>query len=169
MARSLALAQHFSSAELLQRYRSVADPVERTHWQVVYLKSLGKATAEISQTVGYSADWVLKLIRRYNEQGERGLLDHRHEHPGSQPMLSQQQQAELARALEGKAPDGGPWTGPKVARWIAERTGRDHVHDQRGWDYLLRLGFTAPTPRPSHRQASPEEQAAFKTHAAPTG
>ena len=43
-------------------------------------------------------------------------------------------------APEGPAPDGGDWTGPKVARWIAEKTGSAHVWPQRGWDYLKRLG-----------------------------
>ncbi|MCC3466298.1 MAG: helix-turn-helix domain-containing protein, partial [Microcoleus sp. PH2017_06_SFM_O_A] len=54
--------------------------------------------------------------------------------------LSPEQQEELRQALQGPAPDGGDWTGPKVARWIAEKTGSAHVWPQRGWDYLKRLG-----------------------------
>ena len=52
--------------------------------------------------------------------------------------------------------------GPKVARWIEETTGREHVHDQRGWDYRIRLGFSAQTPRPRHKEADAQAQAAFK-------
>ncbi|MDE5115210.1 MAG: helix-turn-helix domain-containing protein, partial [Trichodesmium sp. St15_bin1_1] len=39
------------------------------------------------------------------------------------------------------APDGGAWSGPKVADWIAKKTGRDHVWPQRGWDYLKKFGI----------------------------
>jgi hypothetical protein len=54
------------------------------------------------------------------------------------PILSAEAQAELCRALEDIAPDGKEWTGPKVAEWIAAKTGKT-VHRQRGWEYLRRL------------------------------
>lgn len=80
-------------------------------------------------------------------------------------MLNREQQAQLVAALEGRAPDEGLWTGSKVARWIEEKTGRAHVHNQRGWDYLVRLGFSAQAPRPRHQGASKAEQEAFKKRA----
>jgi len=130
---------------------------------VIYLKSQGKTTREISQIVAYSEDWTLKIIQRYNAHGPDALADRRHRHPGAAPMLDARQQHELAVALEaGKAPDGGPWSGPKVARWIAHTTGRAHVHDQRGWEWLVRLGFSSQTPRPHHDGADLAAQAAFK-------
>lgn len=163
MPRSLTLEDHYTTEELFRRYRRAKDPLERSHWQVVWLKSQGCSTAAISHAVGYSVPWVRELICRYNDTGARGLVDRRRTHPGAKPMLTPEQQEELARVLEeGSAPDGGPWSGPKVARWIEKKTGRAKVHDQRGWDYLLRLGFTAKTPRPHHREASFEEQEAFK-------
>ena len=169
MARSLALAGYFTPEELLKHYRRAPERVERTHWQVLYLKSLGKSAKEIGQVVGYSEGWVLKLIRRYNKEGQQAIADRRREHAGSKPMLNEEQQAELARELEkGRASDGGLWNGPKVARWIEGKTGRAHVHDQRGWDYLLRLGFSAQSPRPRHQGTSEGEQEAFKRDAAPT-
>ena len=151
MPRPLQLAQHFSGEELYGRYRHTKDPVERAHWQIIWLKQRGKTTDEIGETTGYSAYWIRTLIHRYNDEGEQGLKDRRHGHPGAVPMLSVQQQAELEGLLEHeKAPDGGPWTGPKVARWIERKTGRTRVHDQRAWDCLVRLGFSAQTPRPRH-------------------
>ena len=55
------------------------------------------------------------------------------------------------------------WSGPKVARWIGEKIGRDHIHPHRGWVYLKRLGMSRQAPRARHeRAASPEDQAAFK-------
>lgn len=160
---TLHLMEHFSPEELYRRYRSSKDVVERAHWQIIWLKSQGRTTSEIRRATGYSAYWIRTLIRRYNDGGAEALRDRRREHPGAAPMLSAAEQATLERLLErGRAPDGGPWTGPKVARWIEQATGRSHVHNQRGWDYLVRLGFSAQTPRPRHAGASVEEQAAFK-------
>ncbi len=163
MANHLKLARHFTTDELYQMYRAATDAVERDHWQIIWLKSQAKTTPEIQQATGYSAPWIRQLIHRYNGQAAEGLRDRRHEHTGPPTMLNQDQQDELEHLLEqGKAPDGGPWTGPKVARWIEETTGREHVRDQRGWDYLVRLGFSAQTPRPRHAEADAAKQAAFK-------
>ena len=69
---------------------------------------------------------------------------------------------QLDQALRAAAPDGGLWTGPKVAVWIAEQTGQ-RVHQTMGWRALQRLGFSLQTPRPANkRRASAEEQAEFK-------
>jgi transposase len=163
MAHHLALAEHFCEDELFRRYRDCTDPTERTHWQVIWLKSQGRSTPAIASVVGYSENWIRTLIHRYNDEGAAGLTDRRHRNAGAAPLLSNEEMRELDGLLDGgTAPDGGLWTGPKVARWIEAKTGRDHVHDQRGWDYLVRLGFSAQTPRPRHQGGSPEAQAAFK-------
>ncbi len=163
MGKALVLAEHLAPDALSARYRSSKDPVERTRWQVLHLKSQGYSTASIEEVTGYCAYWVRQIIRRYNEQGESSVADRRREHAGSKPMLTPEQQAELASALElGRAPDGALWNGPRVARWIEEKTGRAHVHDQRGWEYLIRLGFSAQSPRPRHQDGKAEEQEAFK-------
>ena len=59
-------------------------------------------------------------------------------------VLSAEEQIELRNALQGAPPDGGAWTGGKVAQWMAAKTGRP-VHRQRGCEYLRRL--TAGTER----------------------
>jgi hypothetical protein len=38
MANHLTLAEHFSEEAFYERYRHCKDPVERTHWQIVWLK-----------------------------------------------------------------------------------------------------------------------------------
>jgi hypothetical protein len=89
--------------------------------------------------------------------------DRRRANKGATPLLTAEQLASLAEAVASPPPDGGLWTGPKVAAWMARETGRDHVHPQRGWVYLRRLDHTWQTPRPRHEQtATPEEQEAFK-------
>lgn len=162
MANTLALTPHLSAEQLRAQMRRADSARLQTRWQVIYLKALGKRTAEIAEATGYAPNWVRTLVKRYNEHAAAGLRERRADNPGAQPLLSTRQQAELDEALRGAAPDGGPWNGTKVAAWIAERTGRKVVHHQRGWDYLRRLGYTAQTPRPRHRKAEAEAQAAFK-------
>ena len=65
------------------------------------------------------------------------------------------------RHLDQPPPDGGLWTGPKIAAWMAATLGRP-VHPQRGWEMLQRLGLRPKVPRPRHAKADPAAQAAFK-------
>ncbi len=163
MPRSLPLADHLSPDQIRARFRACHDRTERAHWQVLLLKSQGRTLDDIAAVTGYTPNWASTIIRRYNEGGPDTLRDRRHDHPGAPAMLTPEQQTDLDAALEtGRAPDGGPWTGPKVARWIEATTGRERVHDQRGWEWMLRLGFSSQTPRPAHEGADPAAQAAFK-------
>jgi transposase len=78
-------------------------------------------------------------------------------------LLDEEGQAELRKALEGSPPSGaGMWNGPKVARWIEEKTGVERVHAQRGWEYLRKAGHTPQVPRPSNARADASEREAFK-------
>jgi transposase len=161
MPRRLTAAAHLPVDELERRYRAARDPVERTHWQVVWLVAGGRACAEVASVVGYSVDWVRKVIRRYNAGGPAAVRDRRHGNPGGTPLLTPAQQAELREALGGPPPDGGLWTCRKVADWIGARLGRP-VGEQRGWEYLCRLGFSPQRPRPREERADAGAQAAFK-------
>jgi transposase len=161
MARSLSLADHLSTEVLQQRMRQATEARLRTHYQVIYLKSQGQSVPQIAETVGYCQNWVRSLIHRYNEHGEAGLFDQRTNNPGRLPLLDAAQQAELEHLLAERHEDGG-LNGPKVARWMAQKTGREAVYAQQGWAYLRRLGFTAQAPRRRHVQADAEEQQAFK-------
>jgi transposase len=155
------LKDHLTMEELGTRYRRARDPVERSHAQIVWLIARGHSAKEAAEITGYSARWVSEVVRRYNEGGPEALGDRRHENPGGRFLVEEHQRRELADALRGPAPDGGLWTGPKVASWIEEKTGK-RTHPQRGWVYLKRLGFSLKRPRPRHHKADQEEQEAFK-------
>jgi transposase len=161
MPKRIEIKPHLSIEQLAARYRESKDVVERSHYQMIWLLAQGQTTAEVAQVTGYTAYWVRVIARRYNAQGDSGLSDLRHVNPGGECMLSAAQQAELEQALQSPPADGGLWSGPKVARWMAALLGRS-VHEQRGWDYLRRLGYSAQLPRPRHAKANAEEQAAFK-------
>jgi transposase len=148
-------------AELEHRYRAATDPVARSHYQIIWLLSGGRSTAEVARVTGYSEDWVLKLAKRYRQDGPGGLGDRRHGNPGGSALLDADGKVALRQALTGAPPDGGLWTGRQVARWMSARLGRD-VSPQRGWEYLIQLGYTPQRPRPTAPQADPAAQAAFK-------
>lgn len=116
--------------------------------------------------VGYSQKWTREIARRYEERGVEGLGDRRHDNPGAKEraLLDEEGQAQLREALlEEAPPGGGMWSGPKVARWIEEKTGMEKVHAQRGWEYMRKVGHSPQVPRPSNAQgADASEREAFK-------
>jgi transposase len=157
--RRIKLAPHLSVEELGQQYRRTREPVERTRWQMLWLLAQGQQAQQVAAVTGYCAKWVGLVARQYNTTGPPGVPKRRSQRVG-QRLLSPELAAELAQALTGPGPDGGLWTGPKVAQWMAERLDRP-VRPQRGWEALRRLGYTPQRPRPHHQQADAAAQAAF--------
>lgn len=164
MSRTTSLHPHLPAAELSQRARHASTLVEARRWQLVALIAAGQTTKDAAALVGLQEDYAGRVVRRYNREGPASLRDHRLElvAPQRPPLLTPEQQQELAAAVQGPAPGGGLWTGPAVARWIAETTGREHVAPQRGHDYLCRLGMRPQRPRPRHADADPVAQETFK-------
>lgn len=148
--KRIMLAAHASADELEAHYRSARDPVARSQFQILWLLARGRPRAEVAAVTGYSTRWIGALIQRCNAPGPDGLGDRRHGNAGAAPLLTGAEMADLRAALERPPPDGGLGTGPKVARWIAARLGRDRVHAQRGWGYLRRLEWRPQVPRPQH-------------------
>ncbi len=161
MAKRVQVQTDMTTEELHERYRHTKDAVERTHWHILWQVKEGKSPREVAELLGYTARWVRTIIQRWNAQGDKGIQDHRHEIAGSQPLLSAEQQAELAQALKHPPADGGLWSGPKVASWMQERLGRA-VDVRRGWDYLQRVGYSSRVPRPQHAKADEAIQQEFK-------
>ncbi|WP_020473608.1 winged helix-turn-helix domain-containing protein, partial [Zavarzinella formosa] len=72
--------------------------------------------------------------------------------------MSPEQQADLYAALQADPPDGGLWSGPKLARYVRDQWGIEVV-PQTGWQWLVRLGFrlrlpVRVIPRPPRRSNS---------------
>ncbi len=122
---------------LKRRAAGTTVPVERLRWQVLVLIASGRPRQEISAATGYSLRTIRQIVQRYRNLGATGLLDGRKRHT-TPALLSASQLQALREALQHPPPDGGAWTGPKVAHWIAKATGQQ-VHRQRGWEYLRRL------------------------------
>jgi transposase len=152
---------HLAADELEQRYRRADDPVARSQWQMLWLLAGGMATAEVARVTGYSVNWVREVAKRYREDGPAGVGDRRRGNPGAAPLLDADQQERLRAALAGPAPGGGLWTCRSVAAWMSQTLGRP-VGEQRGWEWMRRLGFTPQRPRPRETRADPAAQDAFK-------
>jgi transposase len=162
MASRIELKPHLTTGELRKRYRSCAKPQEKARWHALYLIAKGAVAAEAARRVGRASSWITSLTRRYNRDGAAAVARKQSAKPSHRAKVDAELGEELDKALRCEAPDGGLWTGPKVAAWITERGGRA-VHASTGWRTLRRLGFSLQTPRPRNkRRASAEEQAAFK-------
>jgi transposase len=164
--RRLTIPPHLALDELERRYRRATDAVARSQWQMVWLLARGTPTAEVARVTGYSVTWVREVARRYREEGPGGIGDRRHGNPGAAPLLDVAQQAALREALAGPAPNGDVWTCRGVAAWMRAALGRP-VSEQRGWEWMRRLGCTPQRPRPRETRADPEAQAAFKKGGSP--
>jgi transposase len=160
-------SEEAESTRLERLYRKATDPVLRTHLLMMWRMSLGEPLGEVARMVGYSEKWTREIKRRYETLGLEGLGDRRHRNPGAKEraLLDEEGQAELrAAVVGGPPPGGGMWSGPKVALWIADRTGSEKkVHPQRGWEYLRKVRMSPQVPRPSNAKgASSSEREAFK-------
>jgi transposase len=163
----LQLMPHLTYEQLTERFRRCPEGRQKARWQALWLLSRPRApyaAAQAAAVVGLTADAIRKLVHRYNA-GEPAAVARNAGGQGRAPRLSAAQQEQLKGQLLGRAPDGGLWTGPKLARRIAELTGRP-MHPATGWEWLRKLGFTPQRPRPRNRHAaSAAEQAAWKKKA----
>src|SRR5215470_13147241 len=116
MTRTTHLHPYVPAAELSQRARHAPTLVEARRWQLLALVADGKTTKDAAALVGLQEDYAGRVIRRYNREGPASLRDHRLEliAPQRPPLLTTEQQQELAAAIHGPAPHGGLWTGPDV-------------------------------------------------------
>ena len=160
MAQRVRIAPHLSRDALEPRYRRCRAPVERSQWQMLWLLAGGVPTAEVARATGSSGRWGQEIARR-DRAGPAAIGDRRHTTPGAAPWLNRAQQEALRAALGGAAPAGGPWTCRSVAAWMSQTLGRP-VSEQRGWDWMRRLGVTPQRPRPREPRGDPAAQEAFK-------
>ena len=161
MPKYITLEPHLSLEELHTRYRQASDPVERSHYQIIWLLASGKSPREVAAVTGYSRSWVYELVWGYNRLGPESLGDGRRKNRGAEPLLNDVQQALLWQALSESPPDGGLGNGGKVADWMSELLDRP-VSPQRGWEYLRQMKFRLRVPPPHHERGDAAEQEAGK-------
>jgi transposase len=153
--KRLPVARHLTANQARTQYRACRHPVEKTRWHVVWLLlriDSPRTPAQVAEVVGVSVISVRDVLRRWNEDGPRGLVDRRRGN-GAKPRLGKRQRCALRAALKRRPPDGGLWTGPKVALYVRDWWSV-HVCPQTGWQWLRDLGFTPQVPRPCHPRSA---------------
>ena len=164
----LPIAPRLTHDEIARRYRTCRCGVEKTHWHVLWLLTRPDAPGPepVAERVGLGAGWVRALIKRWNAEGPDGLADRRKGRNGGRNKLSTDQQVDLWDALPHDPPDGGLWTGPKVAASVRDRWGVA-VCKPTAWEWMRGLGLSLQVPRPSHPEAAPPaERRAWKSRPA---
>ena len=156
-------ADHLSVSALEEKYRSCTDVTAARHVQTIWLLAKGHTIAEVAATVSFARRWVERLLARYNAEGLDALGDLRRRNGTGPSVLRPDLLEKLKARLREPPPDGGLWTSPKVAAWMAGELGRAAVLPQRGWEALKAIDWSVQKPRPRHpAAATPEEQEAFK-------
>src|SRR5947208_12573498 len=157
------VADHLSVEDLEARLRSAQDPTATRHFQVIWLLARGHTIADVAAVTSFVPRWIEQLLARYNAHGPEALGDLRRRNGSAPRGLRPALLARLRARLEAPPPDGGLWTGPNVAAWMAGERGRAAVLPQRGWEALKAINWSVQKPRPRHpASATPEEREAFK-------
>ena len=164
MPRKLRIVPHLSSTELKERYQTSCDPVESRRWHLLWLVSEHETLTAAAAAIGLGYDYARRIVRIYNSDGVSSVRNRRRDKrpDQSRSLLNAHQLDDLKKRLKSPPADGGVWSGPKVARVMAQMLGREHVWPQRGWDYLKLLGYSCQEPRPEHVKGDAEAKTAFK-------
>jgi hypothetical protein len=155
---------HLSIAELEARYRAARDATEARHFRAIWLLAQGRTALQVSEVLAFVPRWVRQLAARYNASGPEALGDARRRNGKPAGLLTEGVLSALAARVRTPPEDGGVWSGPKLAAWMAWHLGLARVHPQRGWEALKRIGWSIQAPRPRHppRAATPAQREALK-------
>jgi transposase len=159
---------HLSVAALERRYETAQEPIAKSHFHALWLVVSGFEIDEVAAILSFSTRWVRSLIKRYNEGGPDSLGDQRINNGTAPTILTPEALGALKERLKAPPDGGGLWSGPKIARWLAKYHRVTSVHDQRGWDALIAVGYSIQQPRPCHPETATEvERAKLKKNSAP--
>src|SRR4051795_996168 len=110
------VADHLSVDDLEARLRSAQDPTAARHFQVIWLLARGHTIADVAAVTSFVPRWIEQLLARYNAHGPEALGDLRRRNGSAPRVLRPALLERLRTRLTQPPPDGGLWTGPKVAR-----------------------------------------------------
>jgi hypothetical protein len=127
------IVEHLPVEELERRYRAAQDVAEARHTQAIWLLAQGRAVLDVAGVLAFAPRWVEQLAARHDAHGPAVLGDRRRRNGRAASVLTPALLEALAGRLRAPPEDGGRWTGPKVALWMARQLGVERVRPQRGW------------------------------------
>ena len=146
------------------RCRASHDATQARHPQAIWLLAQGRTVLEVAEVLALVPRWVTRPAARCDAPGPEALGDRRRRNGRTASLLTPELLAALAERLKRPPEDGGPWSGPEVAAWMARRLGLAKAHPQRGREAPQRLEWSvqAPRGRGTPRSAGPEQRGALK-------
>ena len=99
---------------------------------MIWLLAKGHTVGEVSEMTSFGQRWLEQLLSRYNKLGPSSLGDRRRSNGSEATILKPEVLAVLKERLKKPPADGGLWSGPKVAAWMAGELGLETVAPQRG-------------------------------------
>src|SRR4028119_1760528 len=126
------IVEHLPLRQLEARYRASQDATEARHVQAIRLPAQGRTVLETAEVLAFVPRWVEQPAARYNAYGPAAPGDRRRHNGRTASPPTPQPLAALAARLKRPPEDGGLWSGPEVAAWMARHLGLAAVHPQRG-------------------------------------
>src|SRR3712207_864871 len=117
------IAEHLSVEELEARYRAAQDATEARHFQAIWLLAEGRTVLELAGVLAFVPRWVEQLAARYNACGPAALGDRRRRNGRAASLLTEGVLSALTARMRTPPEDGGVWSAPKVATWMAPHLG----------------------------------------------
>jgi transposase len=167
--RSISIERQEDKEQALkQAYQRSTCAVERRRIQVIRMMRGGKSREEIKEVTAYSDVSIIEGVKRYNAEGLAGLKDQRHENPGAEPWLSDEQLLNVAQVVRKDYARGVLWNGQKVLDWLKEEYDLE-VYPQRAFEFLKQISMSQQVPPPRHRKADEVAQDTFKKNTTRSG
>lgn len=161
MARVTRVAPHLTLSEVKQKLDAATRPWLRQRWLVIYTALLDPRTAaEIAGQIGVSRPFVSKISSLYKRFGPQGLET---VGPGGRrnEYLSQDEEAAFLAPFDERAAQGEIVTAKLIKQAFEQRLGHE-VDESTIYRLLQRHQWRKVMPRPSHPEADPKAQEAFK-------
>jgi hypothetical protein len=96
----------------------------------------------VADILSFSPRWVRRCS---NAEGGAEVLGDQRIHNGTKPtILTPEVLAALKERIKAPPDDGGLWSGPKIARWLAKFSECDPSTN--GWDALIAIGYSIQQP-----------------------
>lgn len=161
---SVRLRVDYDAAQVRRVARTAEDPDQVRRLLAIAAVYDGMSREDAARIGGMDRQTLRDWVHRFNIQGADGLVNR--PPPGNPRRLTPEQEAELARIVEGGPGSAGlghlaRWRCADLKALVRERWDVDY-HERTIGKLLDRLGFSHITTRPRHYRQDGEAMEAFK-------